>query len=122
MKTHNLISLVKLDQFPYDDPSELDSHELSELREQGINEAWYYYLLAPYEGSGLLIARKGNLFCEYDLGHCSCYGPEEALSEPFKGQPYDVFRKSYSDNPEWWNDIKFMFKEIEKTWKGESPS
>jgi uncharacterized membrane-anchored protein len=64
---------------PYStDLDELDDYELNILAETyGIDECWYWYATAPYEGSGYILMRRGNQWDFDDLGHCSCYGPME---------------------------------------------
>lgn len=46
-----------------------------------VDEFWYWYENYGYEGGGWLVARKGEKWGTANLGHCSCYGPEEAISE-----------------------------------------
>lgn len=39
----------------------------------------YSYAIGCYCGSGNAIYKKDGLYYEHDMGHCSCYGPLEAL-------------------------------------------
>jgi hypothetical protein len=56
----------------------------------GWDEVWYDYEHGYYDGGGALLARKGIHFILFDLGHCSCYGPEDALTmESKKWEGYD---------------------------------
>lgn len=62
-------------------------HDLSEEKlyldhlESYIDEIWYKYFDYGYDGGGNLIARKGDKFIHYDLGHCSCNGPTDNICE-----------------------------------------
>lgn len=61
----------------YGSIAKLDEYDMKELDELGIDEAWYWYATAPYEGSGQILMRKGDKYDIHDMGHCSCYGPLE---------------------------------------------
>lgn len=74
---------------------ELDSYEIEDLSELGLDEIWYWYSTAPYEGSGQILMRKGDLYDLYDAGHGSDYGPTERVD--FKGQKLDELAESLSD-------------------------
>jgi len=54
----------------YSDPSEL-SYGLDRIEELGVEEIWYWYSSGSYEGSGELLARKGNEWAFHGLSHCS---------------------------------------------------
>lgn len=58
---------------------DLSQYEMQPLIERKFDEVWYWYVAGSYEGSGWLVARKGNKFGTANLGHCSCYGPDEAI-------------------------------------------
>lgn len=48
----------------------------------GVARVYYFYQTAPYEGMGhALIQFDSGLWGHADLGHCSCYGPEEHLPQ-----------------------------------------
>lgn len=77
---------------PYGELAELDSYDMEDLNKLGLDEIWYWYSTAPYEGSGQILMRKGDLYDLHDAGHCSCYGPTERAY--FKGQKLDELAKS----------------------------
>lgn len=60
--------------------TELYECQLDDLESQNIDEIWYWYAWVSYEGFGELIARKGERYDRFDLGHCSCYGPTDHIS------------------------------------------
>ena len=64
---------------------EFDEYDMEELNSFGFDEVWYWYSTAPYEGSGQILMRKGELYDLHDAGNCSCYGPIDRLK--FKGEP-----------------------------------
>lgn len=41
----------------------------------------YWYESGCYEGSGNAISWDGTTLRHHDLGHCSCYGPEDGLND-----------------------------------------
>ena len=55
----------------YSDPSELGEYDLERLERAGVEEIWYWYTYGSYEGSGELLARKGNEWDFHNLSHCS---------------------------------------------------
>jgi hypothetical protein len=62
------------------------------------DEVWYDYGMGYYDGGGALLARKGDQFTLFDLGHCSCYGPEDALDmHGKKWEGYDELWGRLSD-------------------------
>lgn len=76
MKIHNLNKLPDgFDSSWYDSLAELEEYDLRDLKKQGIDEIWYWYVVGSYEGAGQLLMRKGNDYGIHDMGHCSCYGP-----------------------------------------------
>lgn len=91
-----------LDKFPngqnsdyyYGELSELSEYELQDLEEKGIDEVWYWYATAPYEGIGQLLLRKGDLYDFHDAGHCSCYGPTEHVE--FRGVPFEQLTEGFT--------------------------
>ena len=78
-----------------DDESELEENELEYLEALGLDEIWYWYATAPYEGDGSILMRKGDLYCVDSLGHCSCYGPTENIT--FDGVPIGDLKKKHSE-------------------------
>ena len=77
--------------------NEFSEHEMESLKYYDLDEIWYWYSEAPYEGSGQILMRKGELYDLHDAGHCSCYGPIDKLH--FNGQSLDELAKSV--NPEY---------------------
>ena len=59
--------------------AELISHDIDYLLDLGIEEIWYWYQSAPYEGAGEILMRIGNVYALDDLGHCSCNRPTELV-------------------------------------------
>ena len=55
----------------YSDPSELGDGSLHTVESEGAEEVWYWYSSGSYEGSGELLARKGNEWAFHGLSHCS---------------------------------------------------
>ena len=37
---------------PYGELTEIDDYEVENLQRLGVDEIWYWYATAPYEGSG----------------------------------------------------------------------
>ena len=63
------------------------AYDEDDLQKFGIQFAMYYYeQSSSYEGLGICLAFKDNLWYTHDLGHCSCYGPFDGfnLKEPFE--------------------------------------
>ena len=84
-----------------DSMSEYDYKDLEAL---DIDEIWYKYNCGSYEGSGQLIARKGDLFSHHDMGHCSCYGAVDKFE--FNGRPLDELISYLQKNQEYYyNEI-----------------
>ena len=79
---------------PYGSLSELDEYDLRDLEELNLDEIWYWYSTAPYEGSGQMIMRRGNLYDIHDMGHCSCYGACERAT--FTGKSLNNIETSLS--------------------------
>ena len=67
--------------------SELDNYDIEYLTPLNLDEIWYWYSTAPYEGSGQILMRKGNLYDHHNAGHCSCYSACERVE--FKGKALD---------------------------------
>lgn len=80
MKLHCLNS--KIDQPNYYDAMELSEYEHHQLDRAGVAEAWYTYGYGSYEGGGHMIAKNTEgRWAYFDMGHCSCYGPTEDITE-----------------------------------------
>jgi len=97
-----MIIAHNIDKFPngknsdyyYGDLSELSEYELEDLYQKGIEEVWYWYAQAPYEGIGHLLLRVGDLYDFHDAGHCSCYGPTEGIK--FRGVPFEQLTEGFT--------------------------
>ena len=94
MKVNYLGSFPK-DYSPYGELAELDNYDMKDLEELELDEIWYWYSTAPYEGSGQILMRKGELYDLHDAGHCSCYGPTERVN--FNGKSLNDLSKNISD-------------------------
>lgn len=94
MEIHNLNKIPDGYEYGHSDLSELDEYDIEYVDKLGIDEAWYWYTTAPYEGSGQMVMRKGMLFDVHDMGHCSCFGPTEHIS--FKGKTWEDLLEYYS--------------------------
>jgi len=42
----------------------------------------YWYQTGSYDGDGVAAYKRDGKFGWANLGHCSCYGPEEQIGEP----------------------------------------
>jgi len=78
------MKINNLNKFPdgyegYGEITKLDDYDIADIG-CGVDEIWYWYSSAPYEGSGQLLARRGNEYALHDMGHCSCYGPCERFN------------------------------------------
>jgi hypothetical protein len=60
---------------------ELGENEKKDIYALNIDEAWYWYAVASYEGYGYLLMRKGDLWAIHDMSHCSCFGPTDKIEE-----------------------------------------
>ena len=47
----------------------------------GADEIWYSYFSGYYEGYGILFARKGDMYLEWNMSHCSCYNACDILKD-----------------------------------------
>lgn len=70
--------------------SSLGASELDELNRHSAEVAFYWYGAGSYEGSGRLIFMKDEEWHLVDLGHCSCYGPDERIRD-YTGTGYSSF-------------------------------
>lgn len=109
MKINCLNRLPSNLNYSYVDFCKFDDYEFDILREAGFEEIWYWYGSGCYEGSGELIARKGNLYDIYDLGHCSCYGPVDDIGN-FNGVSLTELKDKMSK--EYYEEVKELFDMI----------
>lgn len=58
----------------------------------------YSYGTGCYEGSGNMIWKKDNKFFHHDMGHCSCYGWEENISDEKGFDSLEELLKDSSDS------------------------
>ena len=72
--------------------AELNEYDLEKLAKHNLDEVWYWYSTAPYEGSGQILMRKGDLYDVHDAGHCSCYCACDRIK--FNGQKLSELYKS----------------------------
>lgn len=96
----------------YEDISELSNYDLKELVLLDVDEVWYWYATAPYEGSGYMLLRKGNLYDVANIGHCSCYGPVDNIK--FNGKELNIMLKNHLDD-----EYKKMIKDLVSEAKGD---
>lgn len=78
MILHNVNSFPKDYQYP-ETLNELSEYDIKELENAGIDEAWYWYCTAPYEGSGWIIFKRGDKWGCESMSHCSCHGPVDNI-------------------------------------------
>jgi hypothetical protein len=80
------------------------------------DEVWYDYEIGSYDGGGALLARKGIHFILFDLAHCSCYGPEDALD--MHGKKWEGFVELWGrlseGNAEWCKTVFAAAKKYKK--------
>jgi hypothetical protein len=76
------------------------------LEDYGFDEVWYDYDPGYYDGSGALLARKGEGFVLFDISHCSCYGPEDTI---------DMSGKVWEDFEALWGRLTESNRECCKT-------
>lgn len=87
MKIHRIEALPA--GFEYFTSSPFDEYEIAQIP-NSVEELWYWYGSAPYEGAGNIIMRTvDGLWHHHNCGHCSCY---EATShiDLKDGSPLDV--------------------------------
>ena len=89
----------------------LTEWDLRDLQKYDLDEVWYSYRDEGYDGSGQLIARKGELYDHHDMGHCSCYGCIERFE--FNGQPLPNLINQLRQNEWYWKDIKSVLEKYE---------
>ena len=93
--------------YNYSDEDRLPDYVLDVVEQSGAEEIWYWYWTAPYEGSGWLLARKGDKYDTADLGHCSCYGPEDLVEGLEYTMTLDQLKANHSQ--EAWDEIGLPF-------------
>jgi hypothetical protein len=81
----------------YGTSEELDDYDLDHLP-VGTKAVWYWYTTAPYEGDGyaLIELMSGEWLMHY-MGHCSCYGPLEHISEASRWPSIEAFVAGITD-------------------------
>lgn len=94
MIIHNLNKFPKNYEYKYGDLEELGEYEIENIKKLPVDEVWYWYASAPYEGSGQMLMRKDELYDIAELSHCSCYGPTDDLS--FEGETLTTLKKYYT--------------------------
>ena len=65
--------------YDYYEDCALDEWDCKNIRATDADEAWYWYSVGSYEGTGCLIVRIGDSWAVHDLAHCSCFGPTDNL-------------------------------------------
>lgn len=78
-----------------------------ELELIDADEIWYWYEYGNYEGSGQMIARKGNMFLHHDMSHCSCFGPTDNFPDDY--QPINHLENNLRGNSGYWKEIEPLF-------------
>lgn len=99
---------MKIHNIEKESNGELDSYALDDLEIFGLDEVWYWYESRAYEGSGYLLARRGDLYDVHNMGNCSCYGPTEHFE--FKGMTKEKVQK-LNASKEYLDDIDCLLKE-----------
>ena len=101
MKINNLKAFPENYSYSYGELSALSDWELDRLHD--LDEIWYWYAEGSYEGSGMLLMKKGDLYDVHNMGHCSCYGPTDDVN--FSGKSLEQLKASYSEEgfKEWSN-------------------
>jgi len=73
----------------------------------------YDYHSEPYEGHGSLIVKtQNNQYYFRDLGHCSCYGPADGISDFEKKLYNSIIEIEGSEG--WFEQFKSVIEEMEK--------
>lgn len=91
----NFLGRFPVNYEPYGILTELDDYDMKYLSKLELDEIWYWYSTAPYEGSGQILMRKGKLYDLHDAGHCSCYGPTERAT--FMGMSLEKLAQTLTD-------------------------
>lgn len=55
--------------------------EIGESDRGGLKWVVYHYTKGDYDGDGEAISFDGVKYYRHNLGHCSCYGPEEGIND-----------------------------------------
>ena len=111
--------MIKQVKMPVSYESNFDQEDLDyvfDANKYKFEKIWYWYGSGYCEGAGEAIIMHDNLWFHVDIGHCSCYGPEEGLDEVHsgeaKGLPFGEFKASFEKNPTYWKQIKATFSEV----------
>jgi len=94
MKINNLKSYPENYSYRYGELTDLYESDLICLNQYHLDEIWYFYASGSYEGNGMILMKKGELYDVYNMGHCSCYGPLENVN--FYGKSLEDLKASYS--------------------------
>ena len=101
-------------------PDDIDDSEMPEEFEWIV----YYYTAGNYDGDGIAVWKLGDKYGWQDMGHCSCYGPTnhisdrefnslddlyEVCSNELQGQLSDVIEAAYK-----WEKKEITNKETKK--------
>ena len=73
-----IIKQIKYTGGGYEDCA-LNEWDFKKLELAEVDEVAYTYGSGFYEGTGLMVWRKGDKYGYQYLGHCSCYGPTEDI-------------------------------------------
>lgn len=85
----------------------LSENELRYLAATGAQEAWYWYITAPYVGHGAILLRRGEEWAAKDMGHCSCFGPLDFGNYGTVNAPWDD--DEYEEpSPEWLGEWRWF--------------
>ena len=93
MKINNLKSYPENYGYSYGELGDLDNWEIDGLDSE-FDEIWYFYAYGSYEGNGMMLIKKGELYDVHNMGHCSCYGPTDHIN--FSGKSLEQLKASYS--------------------------
>jgi len=70
----------------YGAPAEFEGYQIDDIRKTGADVVFYWYNKGAYDGCGQVLFRAHGKWFVHDAGHCSCYGPTDALhAEPETG-------------------------------------
>ena len=79
------MKLINLEKIPesvtyYGEISHFGEFDIEELSKCDIDIGYYWYAIAPYEGSGQLLFHTSKGWNLHDCGHCSCFGPIDRIN------------------------------------------
>lgn len=110
MKINNLKSYPENYGYSYGEFEDLHEYDLEHINQYDLDEIWYYYAAGSYEGNGMILMKKGELYDVHNMGHCSCYGPLDNVN--FSGKSLESLKTSYSAEGfnEWSNLYELAIK------------